>query len=515
MAAIRLLYISPVRATVFRWDGDLRQEAQFAHDEKGLAAFTAHLARVMQSDCVFHVLVDVVEEAFQGDVIPFVRGKDRAALLTRRLAQRFRDTTLSLSASLGYERTQRREERVLLCAFTNIEFFEPWLAALVAAKVSVSGVYSPALLSPAMAQALPGAAKTIIIVSVQEAGLRQTFVENGKLRFSRLSPLNAEDLGDSERLSVALGTETGRVYQYLRATNVLTSEHPPVEVVVIAPAGQAGHARRYLPDLPQLQIKATDQHEVAARVGLGEQSRDGGAERLFLALLAKKRPPMQYAPGPLRKRYRDYQARIAVVLGGGLVGLACLLAAGAGWWQNVEIKDKIAGDRAQTAVTARQFRAVEESFPRLPTSRDKFRAAMQQHDALQKIPGGPERFALELSGVLDESPRIELRNLRWRLSTSSNPGTSSVASSRPGETRYEVLDIDASVNGVSPSDYRTANTLVEEFIDSLKKIPGVEVTHTKMPFQTGSQESLSAQIGQSQTAESPQFSVVLARKVGK
>lgn len=514
MAAIRLLYLSPLRATVYLWNGDLEQEAQFTHDEDGLAAFAKHLSRAAQSDCVFHVLIDVVEEAFQGDVIPFVRGKDRNALLLRRLAQRFRDTTLSLSASLGYERTQRREERVVLCAFTNIEFIEPWLAALVNARVSVSGIYSPALLSPAMAQALPAPKKTVIIVSVQEAGLRQTFVENGKLRFSRLSPLNAEDLADSERLSIALGTETGRVYQYLRATNVLPLDHAPVEVAVIAPPGQAGHARRYLPDLPQLQINVLDQHDVAARVGLGVQSRQGGAERLFLALLARKRPRVQYGPVALRRRYRDYKARIAVMVGGALLGLACLLGAGAAWWQNGEIEDAIAGDRAQTAATLRQYNSVEASFPALPTTREKFRAAMQQHDSLLRIPSGPERFAVELSAAMDQSPRVELRGLRWHLNTT--PAAVSAARQQPvrGEARYEVLEIDAMLNGVPASDYRAANTLVESFVEELKKIPGVQIVQTKLPFETGSQESLSAQIGQSESVETLQFSVVLARRIG-
>jgi hypothetical protein len=515
MAAIRLLYLSPVRATVYRWkDGDLQEEAHFAHDEEGLAAFGAHLARLRQSDSVFHVLIDVVEEAFQGDVIPFVRGKDRRALLSRRLAQRFRDTTLSMSTSLGYERTQRREERVLLCAFTNIEFLEPWLAALVNAELSVSGVYSPALLSPAMAQALP-AKNTFIIVSVQEAGLRQTFIENGKLRFSRLSPMSLEDLEDSERLSIALGTETGRVYQYLRATNVLTSDHPPIEVAVIAPPGQAGHARRYMPELPQLQIKVLDQQDIGARVGLGSHHHRGGAELLFLTLLARKRPALQYAPLPLRRRYRDYQARIAVVLGGGLVGFACVLAAGAAWWQNKELSDTVAGDRSQTAVTQRQYNDVEAKFPRLPTTRDRFRAAMQQHDSLQRIPRGPEHFAVELSAVLDGSPRVELQKLRWHLNTAAAAAASgSQPTPKPGDVRYEVMEIDATLNGVAASDYRGANTVVESFVDELKKIPGVQVVSTRMPFQTGSQESLSAQIGQSQSSESLQFGVVLARRIG-
>ncbi|HKY02351.1 MAG TPA: hypothetical protein VJM53_07355, partial [Burkholderiales bacterium] len=138
MAAARLLYFNAANVTLYLWsNGHLREEARFAHNEAGQEAFAERVKGGAIG--IYHLLVDVVEEDFTVDTIPFLRGKDRRSLLARRLAQRYRDASLSATASLGYERTQRREERVLLSAFTNIELLEPWLAILVQENVAVSG----------------------------------------------------------------------------------------------------------------------------------------------------------------------------------------------------------------------------------------------------------------------------------------------------------------------------------------------------------------------------------------
>ena len=74
-----------------------------------------------------------------------MRGADRRTLVGRKLAQRYRDTSLSLALSLGFEKTQRRDERLLLSSFTNNAQFQPWLNVLREREAAVAGVYSVAL----------------------------------------------------------------------------------------------------------------------------------------------------------------------------------------------------------------------------------------------------------------------------------------------------------------------------------------------------------------------------------
>ena len=110
MADKRLLYFSATRAVLYRWaHGRLAVESSFANNEDGAQAFAAHFRGTPAG--LFYVLVDIVEEDFHQETIPFVRGADRRTLVGRKLAQRYRDTSLSLALSLGFEKTQRRDER--------------------------------------------------------------------------------------------------------------------------------------------------------------------------------------------------------------------------------------------------------------------------------------------------------------------------------------------------------------------------------------------------------------------
>ena len=143
MAEQRLLYFSATRAVLYRWaHGRLAVESSFANNEEGAQAFAAHFraARRPLLRSRRHR-----RGGFPPGDVPFVRGADRRTLVGRKLAQRYRDTSLSLALSLGFEKTQRRDERLLLSSFTNNAQFQPWLNVLREKEAAVAGVYSVAL----------------------------------------------------------------------------------------------------------------------------------------------------------------------------------------------------------------------------------------------------------------------------------------------------------------------------------------------------------------------------------
>src|SRR5262245_41968738 len=202
MAEKRLLYFSATRAVLYRCaHGRLAVESSFANNEEGAQAFAAHFRTAPAG--LFYVLVDIVEEDFHQETIPFVRGADRRTLVGRKLAQRYRDTSLSLVISLGYEKTQRRDERLLLSSFTNNAQFQPWLSVLRDKEAALAGVYSVALAAPRPALKVGPKKASVLLVTLQQAGLRQSFIDGGKIRFSRLGPLEAADAADPNRVAEA------------------------------------------------------------------------------------------------------------------------------------------------------------------------------------------------------------------------------------------------------------------------------------------------------------------------
>jgi hypothetical protein len=141
MPSKRLCYLASHGATAYSWErGELRREAAFPMNEEGVAEFSRYVAGAAES--LFYLLADVVEEDFFQENIPYVRGGDRRALLARKLAQRYRDTSLAIALSLGSEvRSGRREERILYTSFTNTQQFQPWLEALRSNDARVAGVF--------------------------------------------------------------------------------------------------------------------------------------------------------------------------------------------------------------------------------------------------------------------------------------------------------------------------------------------------------------------------------------
>ncbi|MGH8733233.1 MAG: hypothetical protein ACREVB_06075, partial [Burkholderiales bacterium] len=208
--------------------GKLELQARFSGDDLGVSAFREYLRD--RRGVLFAVLADLAGEDFHEEQVPLVRGRDRAALVQRRLAQRYRDTRLAAALSLGQVSTpQRRNERLLLASFTNTQQFVPWLDALEEAGARLAGVYSVPLLAPALAARLGVRGERSLIVSANRAGLRQCFVEGGKLRFARLE--RTVDMVP-QALAAFARSETLRLAQYLSTLRALPREGPPLPALV-------------------------------------------------------------------------------------------------------------------------------------------------------------------------------------------------------------------------------------------------------------------------------------------
>jgi hypothetical protein len=531
MAEKRLLYFAATRVVLYRWaHSRLAVESSFANNEEGAQAFAAHFRATPTG--LFYVLVDIVEEDFHQETIPFVRGADRRTLVGRKLAQRYRDTSLSLALSLGFEKTQRRDERLLLSSFTNNAQFQPWLNVLREREAAVAGVYSMALVAPRLALKIGPKKAPVLLVSLQQAGLRQSFVDGGRIRFSRLGPLEPADAADPNRVAEAFDRETTRVYQYLTAMRVVAREGGPIDAVLVAPAGEKRRVQAAAPSMPHVRIGVIELGEAASAIGLKDYPEGSGAEVLYLHLLAQHAPADQYAGENLRQFYRLRQLRAGLITGGAVVCLLMLAYAGLQLAQYFRLEDQANADRGRVRAAADSYSRVTARFPKLPTTTENLRVTMQKWGLLTKQSAPPDRLIVDVSRAVEASPRIEVDRLQWSLAVNpkdriKDPGAARSAGTQapptpppaqPGSSAgglYEVAELTGKVMGVKASDYRGINLTINEFLDALRKRPGVEVLHAKMPFEVGSQTRLSGDIGAETSAAVPQFTVTVARKVAE
>ena len=514
MAKRLILYLSAEEHSLYRAERTgLELEGRFGTDEAGLNAFRDYLRGARGA--LFAVLADLAGEDFHEEQIPYVRGADRETLLGRRLAQRYRDTRLAAALSLGQVLTpERRNERVLLASFTNTQQLSQWLDALEEAGTRLAGVYSAPLVAPALASALGARDSRVLVVSANRAGLRQCYVENGRLRFARL-----ERTGElaPEALGRFVRSETQRLVQYLVTLRALSREAGPMPALVIAPPGQRAAFEQALHSDARLTFRTIDYADALRAVKLRRPPEGAGPEALFVHLAAQKPPREQFANRDERRRYLLWQLQRGIVAAGAAAFCLCALFGGSRWLDVLSVRSATAEQRELARTAAQQYARITSSFPVTDTSTENLKAAVVEFRRIAERASSPELAFIHISRVLQKFPQIELEALRWSV---GKPGelrlptarAQASASAEPVDTLV-LVEISGRVNATQRNDYRAITGQVQRFAGALVG-EGYELVRTQLPFDVTSEGVLTGDIGSSaESGEAPRFTVVLGRRL--
>jgi hypothetical protein len=503
MAKRYILYFSAEERHVYSSSGrSLELEAKFASDDAGVGGFHEFLRG--RRGALFSVVVDVSGEDFHEDQIPFLRGADRAAVVQRRIAQRYRDTRLAAALSLGYVTTpERRNERLLLSSFTNTD----------------PGVYSVPLLAPVLAQRLGVRAGRSFVVTAHRTGLRQCFVEDGKLRFARLE--RAVDLAP-QALASFVRSETVRLAQYLTTLRTLPREGAPVTVLVVAPRGQRAVFEQSLTSDARLVFSTVDADEAARKVGLGRIPEDTGAEALYVQLAAKNPPREQFASRDDRRRYFVWQLQRGIVAAGAAGLAACALYAGGMWIDAGRVQERAALQAREARNAAEQYARITAGFPVTQTSTENLKLAVVEFQRIAERTASPERSFVHVSRVLEKFPQFEIDRIHWSVGRPDErakpapgapvPAPDAAKPPAPVDTAVR-LEVSGRVHATQRDDYRAITAQVQRFASTLAA-SGYELVRTTLPFDITSEGTLTGDIGGTpDSGEAPHFTVVLMRRL--
>ena len=519
MLTKRLFYFSSHEVTAHRWSkGELHREAVFATNEQGIADFSRYVAANPES--LFYLLADVIEEDFFQENIPYVRGSDRSNLLARKLSQRYRDTSLAAPISLGTEtHAGRREERILYTSFTNTQQFQPWLDVLRSREAKVVGVFSVALLAAALGKKLGFRAPRYVMVSLQRAGLRQSYVENGHIRFSRVGRVN---LSDPRAIAQDSAAESVRTQQYLVNARILPRDAPALDVLVFAPGKDKALYDAACVDSPRLHFHVHEFEKAARSIGLKSTPPDTLGEALFLHVLAESAPGDQFADRRLRRFYDLWRARIGLMTAGAAAMALCLVLAGSRLLDAYLIGQESVEDRRQETRASEEYARLQARFPKTPTSTENLRAIVRNYRALLRQSMSPTNLFVEISQVLTALPQIEIDRIDWEVGGTKSADAAKNSPVRapapaPGpspDTPVQVAEISGRLIIPQASDYRAVTALVTQFTDALRARPGTELTRTQLPFDINAEKSLSGDIGAARREEVPRFSVAITKRRG-
>src|SRR3954447_416642 len=511
MAIRQVLYFTAEEHLLFRAGRQgLELAAKFSGDEAGLAAFRGPLRAA--GGALFAIVAALAGEDFHEEQIPYVRGADRTALLGRRLAQRYRDTRLAAALSLGtVATTERRNERVLLASFTNTQLLAPWLDALQEAGARLAGVYSAPLLAPALAAALGARQERLLIVSANRAGLRQCYLERGRLRFARLE--RTVDVAP-HALAGFIRSETQRLVQYLVTLRALPRDAGPVQTLVIAPPAARSAFEQALHSDARLLFRTLDYSEALQALRLRRLPAGITAEALYVHLAARKPPREQFATREERRPYLLWQLQRGIIAAGAAAFCACALIAGGRALEAMDVRDQAADEMQRAHAAATEYARITATFPVTETSTDNLKSTVVEFRRVAERSGQPEGAFVHVSRVLQKYPQFELDSLRWNVAAAGEQRDAALkALSLDAQAEGLVLvELSGRVNATQRSDYRGLTAQVQQFAGALAS-NGYQLARTQLPFDVTPEGVLSGDIGAGDSNEAPRFSVVLARRL--
>ncbi|MFY9329383.1 MAG: hypothetical protein WAO76_15410 [Georgfuchsia sp.] len=486
----RLLLLETDRLTAWHWHGGhLHAEHKFAADSASYEAFAEYLTS--HDGSVFSFMVDIPEEGFQIEDIPFVSGGDRKALIERRLGQYFYGTPFALATSLGRGKVGRRDEKILFTALTQPRHLEPWLDIMRAAKARLAGIYSVPLILATLFCG-PKLSGPRLVLWLTHGGIRQTFINDGKLYFSRLTALTN---GTAEEVAVTCAVESGKIYQYL-AGQRLIDRKTTLQTLILAHPDQFSILGAHCKPSAEIAFDYIDLLTEAKKSGLKTPPQDSHCELLLLHQLVHKPPAQQFAPPAERHFFKLWQLQSGLTAAAVIIFTSCLLFAAKQYLSANSLRENTLRIMAQTQADERQYNEALKSLPPLPISTEDMRTLVTRFEDLAKRSPQIETTLLPLSRALDATPGIELQHITWQLSASRPTATvqaSSIVKQPPlniSGNYYVVTEINARLPISMVDDHQAMLSLINRFIDELGKEKSLGVQLMQLPFDVESGKTI-------------------------
>ncbi len=412
LADRRAVCIAGDKVFVHHWShGALAESFAFDADEAGLAEFERYL--VQSPSMPVRILVDVVEEEYRQETIPHVFGRDRRALIERKMGRLFRGTPYRQALLQGREGEGRRDDRLLVTALMNPAIVRPWVQMLIRHKVPLAGICSLPLLSRQLLIRLQIKSENTLLVSLQSAsGLRQSFFRNQEMKVSRLARMPR--LGTVPFAGYLLG-ELEKLRRYLNSLR-LVARDSPIETYVLSHGEALEDLQRNCRDTEQVRYHLLDVREVAAAVGLEGELATPYADRIFAHLLLASPVGNHYATREETRYFTLHRARIGMLAASVVLLLASAAASGFNFIEAVALKQEALSASQKADFYQARYEMAREGLPRTPVEPRDVERAVQVVSELAGHRPSPLQVMRLVSDALRGFPDFRLDRLDWLAS---------------------------------------------------------------------------------------------------
>ena len=375
----------------------LRCEARF--EPGAQQAFCAWLGTVPAPQHL-RLLLDFADEGFETESLPHTRGRDRQALIARRLASHFGDSPVSWSRSLGRDPAAPHLEHLQLYGLTRPALLSPWLETCRSAGACLDAVCPAALLLEQLAPRALQLREECLLVSFGRSGMRLSHFRDGRLRFSRLVPgLQGTD------------EDTRWIDEIRRTRNYLSAQHGAAALPAIVLA-----ARTDLdPVGPDDALQFRDPAMLGKAVLPAAQQNDTDAALLHA---------LQHAPRTLHCRHAGQadtmpgRLPLAVSATTVVLTLICLTTAALRWAEAATLDQELARLESRKVALHRELAQIEAARPPLPTTPDGLMEILGRIEREQQARVDTAAVFRIVSTALESTPGIDLLRLSWQAARS-------------------------------------------------------------------------------------------------
>jgi hypothetical protein len=424
--------------------------------------------------------------------MPHVTGNARRTLIRRRISQIYRDTPFRQGTIQGREKTGRKDDQVLFSALTNPSLVKPWVDALVGKNVPLAGIYSLPLLSTILFKKFDLDSGPLLLVTHQSSGLRQSFLQDGNLIFSRVTPLFSME---PSAIAETVTQELAKTRQFLASTRQLPIG-ALIHIAIVANDNNLHALRAVCEDTSTVQYRLIGFDEAARALSLKSMAGMSICDPLFLSVLAHRVPGKHYALLEQERFYKLWQTKAAIY------ALSAATVAGGILWTiltGIAILDMQKKNRDMTEsiqYAENQYQALVNSMPSTVTKPQNMKDTVDLEKMIsQNTPEPVALFGL-VSQALAGLPEIRIDQMQWQLSEAA-PASDGAApppvvrtdteTAPPSafvgipKSPYQILTIEGAIDPFQ-NDYRSALDSVNRFTAALTKNKHVQVDLTKAPL---------------------------------
>lgn len=499
----RVLLIEANGVSLLRWQrGALRLFERYTQSPADLMRFENLLHKEPQVP--FIIVMDCIEEDFRLETFAHVTGADRVKMLDRKLSFAFRSTPYKIARVVGREKDGRKDDRVLLTALTKPELVDPWITRILKEKLAILSLTSAAYMMELLAASLQLKAKPhVLLVNIEAGtGMRQTYLQKGRVIFSRLTPIterNQDDLqGMLQQQSVQTRKYLERIkqipYDTLLPVHVLSYQQLNFDAADAPTADLLSFQVSQIESLvPDGSLLLGDLTPGPLSVSLVQAMRGKGLNNVYAQ-------PVQRRFHLLNNMTKAMYASAAVILLSVGVFVAPTIS------ETLSLWEQEADTQQRTEPLMQQYEQLRASFPETPIESSTMALLVETHDRLLSQAHDPKEMLQAIGSVLLTIPRIKLGEIEWELlplplTPEEEQALPVFEETADAPLRRALLagrtELKATVSGrvSGAADFRTAREDMLLFISQLETTHGYRINQLEMPIEVRSDIAVSTLVG--------------------